>query len=106
MPWVIFFIYGTVVSIQSNISAKPICSIIPKDYGPFYSFATAATLSGYFFTFMTLLMKIVQARTGNVRIPSIIALNVILMGLLATALVVVFNWNGTCIDVLGYVMLL
>ena len=93
--------YGILISVQAYTLEKPICTISPINYGSFYSVASVATLSGFFFTFMMLLVKICQASPGKERIPSLLALNVIAMGLLFTVLVVVFNWDGICIDVLG-----
>ena len=89
------------ISIQFYIFTKPVCGISPSSFGTFYSVASVATVSGFFFTSMMLLVKIIQASPGKERIPSILALNVIAMGLLFTVVVVVFNWDGICIDVLG-----
>lgn len=90
--------------VQSFTAAKPLCAIIPDELGsPFYYFACAAALSGFVFTFMMLSVRISQMIPGNERVPSIIALDVVLKGLLSTLLFVIFNWNGICVDVLGYV---
>lgn len=89
------------MSIQLYVSSTPLCAISPHGYGSFFSFASAAALSGFFFTFLMLLFRILHARPGKDRIPSIIALNVVLMGLLSTLNFVLFNWVGVCIDTLG-----
>ena len=101
MSWIIFLTYGVLISIQFYSVSEPLCGINPGAYGTFYSVASVSTLSGFVFTFMMLVIKIVQASPGKERIPSMLALNVISMGLLFTVLVVVFNWIGICIDVLG-----
>jgi len=52
---------------------------------------------------MQLSVKIYYAiPSSKERIPSIIAWNIIFMGFLSTLSFAVFNWNGVCIDVLGY----
>eukprot|EP01036_Dinobryon_divergens_P061791 gene61791-biopygen28095 len=38
---------------------------------------------------------------GKERVPSLLALDVVLKGLLSTLFFVTFHWNGVCIDVLG-----
>ena len=54
-------------------------------------------MSGFFFTFLMLLCRILHAGPGPHRIPSVIALNVVSMGMLSTLLsFVLFNWNGVC----------
>ena len=97
----LFYIYSITESIYRKFSTNPICSIILHDYGSLHSFASAGALIGFIFTFMILVVKTIQIRPGAGRIPSIIALNIILMGLLSTLLIVVFNRGRICIDVLG-----
>lgn len=89
------------ISIQFYVFSEPLCGVSPRAYGAFYSVASVSALSGFLFTFLMLAVKIVQASPGKERIPSMLALNVIAMGLLFTVLVVVFNWDGICIDALG-----
>ena len=101
LSWSIFMLYGILISTQSYLSSKPLCANIPSGYGAFYSFACAATLSGFLFTFLMLLVRTIQATPGKDRVPSMLALNVVSMGLLSTLSFVLFNFNGVCIDVLG-----
>ena len=60
-----------------------------------------AALSGFSLTTIMLVMRILQARPGNERIPSAIAFHTAMIGLLSTLCFVIFNWNGVCIDALG-----
>ena len=101
LSWIIFIAYLILISTQIYISSNPVCGNFSSDFGLFYSMASAAASSGFFFTFIMLLVKICQAKKGKERIPSILALNIIAMGLLFTILIVVFNWGGVCIDELG-----
>ena len=97
--------YEILISIQSYTAAKPLCAIVPNELGsPFYNFACAAAVSGFIFTFVMLSVRISQMMPGNERVPSLMALDVVLKGLLCTLVFVVFNLNGICIDVLGYVL--
>ena len=103
--WVIFLVYEILISIQSYTAAKPLCAIVPNDsVSPFYNFSCAAAVSGFIFTFVMLSVRISQMMPGNERVPSMVALDVVLKGLLCTLVFVVFNLNGICIDVLGYVL--
>ena len=89
--------------IQSYTAVEPLCAILPEEIGsPFYFFACAAALSGFFFTFAMLSVRISQMMPGKERVPSIIALDIVFKGLLSTLIFVIYNWNGICIDVLGY----
>ena len=101
LSWSIFMLYGILISTQSYLSPKPLCNIIPSGYGAFYTFASAATLSGFFFTFLMLLVRTIQAKPGKDRVPSMLALSIALMGLLSTLSFVFFNFNGVCVDELG-----
>lgn len=101
LSWGVCFFYVILISIQPYVFQHPICTIVPHEYGSYYSFACAAAVSGFFFTFMMLTVRIFHANPGCERIPSIIAWNIILVGLLSTLSFVAFNWNGLCIDALG-----
>ena len=92
-----------IISIQSVAFSTPLCnqSIDPKERGRFYLFACAGALCGFFFTAIILLMKLLHARPGKEKIPSIISLNIMFIGFLSTLFFVAFDWNGVCIDVLG-----
>jgi hypothetical protein len=46
-------------------------------------------------------LRISQMLPGKERVPSMLALDVVLKGLLSTLIFVTFHWNGVCIDVLG-----
>ena len=100
--WVVFLLYEMLMSIQSYTAANPLCTFIPNELGSsFYYFASAAAVSGFFFTFLMLSLRISQMLPGKERVPSVLALDVVLKGLLSTLFFVVFHWNGVCIDVLG-----
>ena len=102
LSWTTGFLYVIVISTQSYVLLEPICNIVPFEYGPFYSFACAVAVSGFFFFFMQLSVRIYYAIPGNERVSSIVAWNIILMGFLSTLSFAAFNWNGVCIDMLGY----
>ena len=89
------------MTVQALVSSTPLCTVAPHGYGSFYSFASAVALSGFFFTFLMLLYIILHSAPGHHRIPSVIALNVVSMGMLSTLSFVLFNFNGVCIDALG-----
>ena len=100
--WVIFLVYEISISIQSYTAAKPICAIIPIELASsFYYFACAAAVSGFLFTFMMLSVRISSMMPGQERVPSLMALDVVLKGLLCSLAFFLFKWNGICIDVLG-----
>ena len=85
------------MAVQALVSATPLCAVDPDAYGSFCFFASVVALmmSGFFFTFLMLLRRILHAGPGPHRIPSVIALNVVSMGMLSTLLsFVLFNWNG------------
>ena len=110
LSWTICFLYVTLISTQSYFLPQPICSIVPNDngdddnYGSFYSIACVSVVSGFLSMLMMLSVRILQSNPGNERIPSIIALSVIFLGFLSTLSFVAFNFNGVCIDMLGYVL--
>lgn len=104
LSWAIGILYVILITIQSYVFPQPICTIVPNGYGSFFPFACAAAVSGFFFTFMMLSVRIFQASPGNERVPSFIALNVITVGLLSTLSFVAFNFNGVCIDAFGLVI--
>ncbi len=97
----VFIVYELVISLQLYLLEKPLCGIRATEYGFFYTFACAATVSGFFFTVIMLIVRVFEARPGVERIPSIIALNVVSIGLLFSIMFGVFNWNGICVDDLG-----
>ena len=101
--WTVFIAYELVISLQLYLLEKPLCGIRITEYGFFYTFACAATVSGFFFTVIMLIVSVFEARPGEERIPSIIALNGVSIGLLFSVMFVAFNWNGICIDIVGYV---
>ena len=101
VSWVVFIVYEIIISLQYYLLENPLCGITHTDNGFFYIFACAATVSGFFFTVIMLIVRLFEARPGIERIPSIIALNVVSIGLLFSILFGVFNWNGICVDVLG-----
>ena len=102
LSWTICFSYIILITTQSYVFPEPICNIVPFEYGHFYSFACAVAVSGFFFFLVQLSVRIFYAFPGNERVPSIIALNIIFMGFLFTLSFAAYNWNGVCIDVLGY----
>ena len=105
--WAIFLVYEVSISIQSYTAADPLCAIIPNESGSsFYHFACAAAVSGFFFTFMMLWVRIASMTPGKERVASLVASDVVLKGLLCSLALVLFKWNGFCIDVLGYVLYL
>ena len=101
--WVVFLLYEMLMSIQSYTATNPLCAVTPNELGSssFYTFACAAAVSGFFFTFLMLSLRISQMLPGKERVPSLLALDVVLKGLLSTLIYVTFHWNGVCIDVLG-----
>ncbi len=103
--WATCSFFVILMSTQSYFFTEPICNIVPFEYGRFYSFACPVAVSGFFFYFMQLSVRIYYAIPGHERIPSIIVWNIILMGFLSILSFVAFNWQGVCIDVLGYVCL-
>lgn len=105
LSWAMCFLYVILITLQSYAFPQPICNIVPNGYGSFFPFACAAAVSGFFFTFMMLSVRIFQASPGNERVPSLIALNVISVGLLSTLTFVAFNFNGVCIDAFGLVII-
>ena len=102
LSWTTCFLYITLITTQSYVFSEPVCNSVPFEYGHFYLFACAVAVSGFFFYFMQLSVRIYYALPGNERVPSIIALNIIFMGFLFTLYFAAFNWNGVCIDVFGY----
>jgi hypothetical protein len=48
-----------------------------------------------------LFMRILSITDASKRVPYIVAFNIVSMGTIATALALVWNWGGVCIDVLG-----
>jgi hypothetical protein len=87
--------------IQSYTVTKPICTMRLKEFGSFHYFAVSASVSGFFFTFLMLSVRILQMIPGKARVPSLVALDVVLKGLLCSLAFVIFKWNGICVDVLG-----
>ena len=97
----VFLLYEIIIYAQSYAAKTPLCGLKPKELGPFHYFACAAAVSGFFFTFLMLSVRISQM-TGQERIPSIVALDIVFKGLLSTIIFVIFNdLNGICIDVNG-----
>lgn len=87
------------------ISEESLCPYDSSDYGNFFYFSSISALSGFFFTWMMVLVKILQTQPGNERVPNIVAFNIVSMGLVSTLMSVSLNLGGICLDSLGYVKL-
>eukprot|EP01041_Mallomonas_annulata_P011020 gene11020-23024_t len=99
--WVTFIAYEIGIGLDQLYSSHPLCPHSDADYGYWYWFTNVLVLGGFSFTWITLLLKIIQMAPGPVRVPYLTAFNIVSMGLVATLLAVVWNLGGVCIDVLG-----
>lgn len=57
-------------------------------------------LGGFIVLWMALFYKLFQIQVDEERVPFLISFSIVSMGMIATALSVVFNW-GDCVDILG-----
>ena len=100
MAWIVYFCYE-IGLIVNGFSQHPLCPYDPANYGSFYGFACAVALSGFFFTLIMLVAKVIQTRSEKERISNFIAINIVLIGLVSTFLAIFFNVGGICVDSLG-----
>ena len=86
---------------DNRFSQHSLCSKSSKDFGYFYTFANVSTLSGFCFTLIVLIGRIIRIRSGNEKVPYFIAFNVASMSLITAILDTIFEQSGICIDSLG-----
>ena len=105
LAWVIFSSYEFLIFMDKQFSKHPLCSHSPIGYGYFYNFANVSTLSGFGFTWIVLIARILRSKSVNaIVVPHLIAFHVASMGLITAILDITFERNGICIDVLGLVL--
>lgn len=101
LTWAIFSSYQFIISMDQQFSKHPLCSHSSIGYGYVYFFANVTTLSGFGFTWIVLLTRILRSKSENATVPHWIAFHVASMGLVTAILDIIFERNRICIDVLG-----
>ena len=103
VSWTIFFFFELSIILDKSYSIMPLCTHDIRITGTFYNFASAASLGGFFFTWISLFAKIIQIGPGTERIPTLLTFNVVSISFLSKLLIATSNWGGTCVDSLGYI---
>ena len=101
MAWTIFSVYEILIFMDSQVSQQPLCMHNSDTFGYFYTFANIATLSGFAFTCIVLISRIMRSISVKERIARFIAFNVASMSLITAVLDIIFQHSGICIDSLG-----
>ena len=101
MAWTIFSVYEILIFMDSQVSQQPLCMHNSDTFGYFYTFANIATLSGFAFTCIVLISRVMRSISVQERIPHFIALNVASMSLITAVLNIIFQHSRICIDSLG-----
>ena len=101
ISWVIFIGFEIFMFCDRKFSAVPLCPHSDASYDPWYFSSIFASLGGFFMIFIVLSLKIVQVGQTKSRIPLLVALQIVLMGLISNILLAFWDWGGVCIDVLN-----
>jgi len=96
--WIIFIFVQWFVYYDRQYSADPLCPHSDKDYGNVYWYINYAVLGGFVITWMSVVTKLIYADPVFEAIPSMININIVSMGTIATMLALLFEWGGVCID--------
>lgn len=86
---------------DKHFSQNPLCPHIADGYGYFYTFSQVSFTSGFGFTSIVLVARILRSRSEIERIPSILAFNIAFISFIAAILDSSPEWSGICIDALG-----
>ena len=102
LSWIIFASYEIFIHTDRHLSPNPLCPHIAEGYGYFYTFSHVSFTSGFAFTSIILIAKILRSRSEiERRVPNIIAFNIAFMSLVTAILDLSPEWGGICIDALG-----
>ena len=82
-------------------SYQPLCRFTDLNYPKWYWYTSFGVLGAFVIVLLVVLSKISQIKELEDKVPHIVALNIVSMGSLATAMALFLNWGGLCIDVLG-----
>lgn len=99
--WAFFLIFEALIGYDKYTSTQPLCPYSDEDYPSWYWYTCYGVLGAWVIIWLILLIKIIQIKQLEDKIPHIVALNIVSIGTVATALALVLNWGGLCIDVLG-----
>lgn len=98
--WITFIAFELAVGLDRLYNEYPLCPYTDINYGVVYWNSCYACLGGFVIVLCTLIMKVFQLKGGK-RVPLLVSINIVSMGTIATALALIFEWGGVCIDGLG-----
>ena len=101
--WILFIFFEILIEVDYLFSKHPLCRYSDKEYPQWYWIFCYTILGGFLISWMLLLVRIIYAKSGNGSETVFIAFNIVSMGTLATAIALIFNWGGICVDALGFV---
>ena len=101
IAWIIFIGFQTFVYCDRQFAVEPLCPHSDASYDQWYFYSIFASLGGFCMIFVVLCLKILQVGATKSRIPLLVALQIVLMGLVANVLLAFWDWGGVCIDVLN-----
>lgn len=98
--WLMFITFEFAVGFDRLYNDNPLCPYSDKDFGNTYWNICFTCLGGFLLIFFSLVMKLFQLKGGK-RVPLLVSINIVSMGTIATALSLIFEWGGVCVDGLG-----
>jgi hypothetical protein len=98
--WICFVALELFVYYDRQNSADPLCPHSDQGFGDLYWYVNYTCLGGFIITWMSVLTNVIYAGPIFERVPALITLNIVSMALIATILALVFEWGGTCVDLL------
>ena len=101
IAWIIFIGFQIFMYCDRQFAVSPLCPHSDVSYDPWYFSSIFASLGGFCMIFVVLCLKMVQVGPTKSRIPLLVALQIVLMGLVANVLLAFWDWGGVCIDVLN-----
>jgi len=99
--WINFIAFEIAIGCDKYINSRPLCPFEHSEFEESVDAINIFVFGGFFFVWLVLLQKVYTVRSGQKRVPLLTAFNIVSIGLIATFLVVAFDWGGVCIDVLG-----
>ena len=80
----------------------PLCPYNDFNYPYWYWYSNFGVFGAYILIWTALIIKIVQIESAVEKTPHLVAFNIVSIGMVATALAVILDWGGVCIDILGF----
>ena len=102
LAWVVYICFQVGFGIDHAVNGEQsLCPYNDENFPGWYYRINYCVVGGFVLIFLVLLIKIISIDPGNHRVPLIINLHIVGMGLVSAVISIIVDTGGICVDVLG-----